>query len=183
MATKMIQLFITLEELVCLIKTLSIDLQLKVFIYQRNEKKITEITDISCNKFEDLQATQIFLGNSEISSAQIYADNIAAAKLGLIQITLPVISKNTMTISSIAVKTDWHDGLVKHENKDLVALFKKLKAFVSKKTFPNVWVKSIVTGTERLYSDIRYSEQAKVFYDSGGQLMQNGVKNLRFNIR
>lgn len=183
MATKVIQLFITLDELVNLVKTLVIDLQLKVFIYRGGtQKEIREISDVTCDLIEKYQATQLYLARADVSSDEIGPEDIATAKLGLVQITLPVISNDTLMISSIATKSDWYEGTVKYDNKDLVALFKKIKSIVIKNTFPSVSARNIVTGVERLYPDIRFSEKAKAFYCSGGKLMQMGVNNVHFNI-
>jgi hypothetical protein len=183
MATKVIQLFITLEEIISLIKTLVSDMQLKVFLYRgESQKEFKEITEVTSESVENYQATKIFLALSEITIDQIDPDNISAAKLGLVQINLPVISDQTLMISDIAIKTDWYEGLLKYDNKDLVALFKKIKLFIVKNTKSPVLAKNIVTGAEQLYPDIRYTEQAKNFYDLGGELMQKGLNNVRFEI-
>ncbi len=183
MATKVIQLFITIDELVSLVNTLIINFELKAFVcVGETQKEIKEVSDVTCDLIEKYQATKLYLGKADVSSDDIDPGDIATAKLGLIQISLPVISDNILMISDIATKTDWYEGTIKYDNKDLVVLFKKIKSVVIKNTFSSVVAKNIVTGVEQLYPDIRFSEKAKTFYCSGGELMQVGVNNVRFKI-
>jgi hypothetical protein len=100
----------------------------------------------------------------------------------LIQISLPYVSDQALFLSEIAVKTDWYDHATRERfvNDRLMPLFKNVKAYMVKNMISHVLAVNIVTGGKAEYLDIKYTKAAKAFNENGGELMQQGVNNIRF---
>ena len=185
MATSTIQFFSTLEEWVTIVQSVVADLHLSVFLYREGTKSDRPIkcsSGITVQEINDFGASCLFLAQPNVDINRIDPDHIQAGQLGLVYIRLPYIDGQTLFMGSIAVKTDWFDRSTNQVlvNDGLMPLFRKIKPYVIKNMMSPVLVVNIVTGASAEYAAIKYTKGAKAFNENGGELMQLGVKNLRF---
>jgi hypothetical protein len=183
MATSTVQFFSTIEELVTILQNVVADLHLSVFLYRGGDKRaIKYSTNITVQEIKDFGASRLYLAEPSVGINHIDSNDISTGKLGLIQVTLPCLSDQILFMADIGVKTDWFDSVTKERliNDRLMPLFKKVKRYIVKNMMSPVLVINIVTGSNAKYSDIKYTKAAKFFNENGGELMQEGVNNLRF---
>jgi hypothetical protein len=183
MATSTIQFFSTLEEWVTIVQSVVADLHLSVFLYSNvANNAIKQSSGITVQEINDFGASCLFLAQPNVDISQIDPKHIQAGQLGLIDIRSPYIDGQTLFIGSIAVKTDWFDRPTNQVlvNDRLMPLFRKIKPYIVKNMMPPVLAVNIVTGASAEYAAIKYTKGTKAFNENGGELMQLGVKNLRF---
>ena len=159
-------------------------LNLSVFLYRGGPNAMLKQADCG-NILQQLQAfttSRIYLAEPGLVVSEINPKDLEPARLGLLQVILPRESGQILFMSELAVKTDWVNSVTgeRCENTRLLSLFKRVKAELVKGMKEPVVGENIVTGNSSVYSTIKYTKAAKAFVDDGGELMQEGVNNVRF---
>jgi hypothetical protein len=186
MATKTTQFFSQRDEFLGILSEIVSLLGLEVILYSSGKRptleKIPGVTMIKAVKSSGV--SWIYLAENPVDSQSIDAGLIEPARLGWIQIDLPREQGNILFLGECSIKTDWFDkeSGTKVENPRSLKLYKRIVAEIRKHLASPVWAENIVTGGSSVYPDIGYTPSAKRFLEAGGQLMQEGVSNIRFRL-
>jgi len=184
MATKRVQFFSTLDELLLLLCCIVRALNMSVFMYRWRTN--AEIKQADCENIvqqtQAFGASRIYLAESGLIISEIDPNYLEVARLGLIQVILPRESGGILYMSEVSIKTDWIDSVSgkRCENSQLLSLFKRVKKELLKNMMEPVLGVNVVTGASSIDSTVKYTMAAKAFVEGGGELMQEGVNNVRF---
>jgi hypothetical protein len=184
MATKRVQFFATLDDLLLMLCSIVKALNLSIFLYRGGTNAAIKQADCEdlVRQIQAFGASRLYLSESGLAVSEINPKDLEPGRLGLVQIILPRESGKIMFMSEVAIKTDWIDDATgeRCENRRLLSLFKRVKTELVKGMAGSVMGENIVTGGSAVYSTIKYTKTIKAFVDNGGELMQEGVNNVRF---
>ena len=184
MATKRVQFFSTLDELLVMLCRVVKALNLSVFLYRGGSSAAIQQADCEsmAQQIQAFGASRLYLAAAESVMSEINPKNLEPGRLGLIQVILPRESGRVLFMSEVAVKTDWTDRVTgeRFENRQLLSLFKGVKKEILKDMMEPVLGVNIVTGASSIDSTVKYTNTARAFFEGGGELMQEGVSNIRF---
>lgn len=160
------------------------DLNLSIFLYRSGANTAIEQADCEniVQETQEFGATRIYLAERGVGMSEINPNDLEPGRLGLIQVILPRKSGQILFMSEVAIKTDWIDSATgeRCENRKLLSLFKRVKTELVKNMMEPVIGENTVTGGRSVYATIKYTRAAKEFFEAGGDLMQEGVNNVRF---
>lgn len=107
------------------------------------------------------------------------------AKLRWVLCDIPRERGEELFLCTLAIKTDWLDPVSGdlYENRDLLKLHSRIWKELKKNLMFPMWAKNIATGAAARQPALGYSKGAEQWHTSGGKLVQEGVLNVRFEIR
>jgi hypothetical protein len=185
-ATRNLQFFSGREELLQILSRIVEALSLVVLA--RDESGVDWVARVEgsagLQEFARSPVNRIYLADSGSMVAATTAGPLSPARQGLLLVDLPRIKDGIMLAGQVAVKTDWIDestGKVR-TSADLLKFFNTVASKLRKELRTPMVAENIKTGKSASYSDIGYTESARSFVESGGELMQEGVLNIRFRI-
>lgn len=186
MATRSTQFFITTAELESLVREVANELGLTVILSRRDPQPKLEIADQSQGfKMADGQlADQLFLSMAEPDLTTIDVANLRPGELGWVQLDAPREIGNTLYLVQMAAKSDWFNDKEQHlsENPAALALYAKFLPHLRRDLKSPCWGWNIKEDSEpQEYPNVRYTKGAKAWEQRGGELRQEGVKNVRFS--
>lgn len=128
---------------------------------------------------------EIFLTVQKPEMSQISTPNIEPGKWGWVQCFIPKIDATALYKMSLGIKLDWYDAEQAQvfENPTGLELFKKIKPFFQKRLKNPITVTNISTGASEDYNNIWYTKGVEEWVAQGGELMEEGVVNLRYHIQ
>ncbi len=159
-------------------------LNLNVLLYRGGAN--TAIKQADCEslvqQIQAFGASRLYLAERGLNISEINPKDLEPGRLGMLQVVLPRESGRILLMSEVAIKTDWIDTATgeRCENRQLLSLFKKVKKDLLKDMMEPVLGVNIVTGGSSVYSTVKYTKAAKALVEGGGELMQEGVNNVRF---
>jgi hypothetical protein len=109
----------------------------------------------------------------------------APGQLGWIEVTPPIVQGNALLKAEIASKSDWYDSETEtqRKNDDVHVLFRTVAKHLRKHLRYPVWGKNVAYHTPwEACQDIGYSQGAADWVASGGELRQEGVRNILFSV-
>lgn len=187
MASSRVQFFSMPDEFLAILQRIANSLNLIIILYRSGPRAAVEQADIGqiARQIRSFGASRLYLAEPGINLADIDPLELEPSRLGMIQVVFPRESGRILFMSEIAVKTDWIDisNRARCENPQLMTFFKRVKTELLKEDMkaPVLGI-NLVTGGSSIYSAIKYTRSAKEFSESGGELMQEGVNNVRFRI-
>lgn len=112
------------------------------------------------------------------------ADDLKLGQLGWVQLDVPRVDGSCLQAVQIAAKSDWFDAVEQRvlESSTSLKLFDKFWGIWKKHFAYPVWARNAITGAEAPYGTIGYSVGAADWYQRGGKLRQDGVRNIEFRI-
>jgi hypothetical protein len=187
MVAKHTQFFSTPDEFVQILRGILTGQSLEIFLSRDGAKPFIKKSEVVALEYDvvNFGANRILLAMRGTKPTDITIENINSGQVGLLLVELPRLRNDTLFMGEIAVKTERinsETGLV-IEDEDLLKLYNRLtRLFKKHLTFP-VWAENMVTGAASTYRDIGYTKAAERFAEKGGNLMQEGVNNVRFTLR
>ncbi len=111
--------------------------------------------------------------------------NFGAVGLGWVQVDVPRVVSDTLLLCQIAAKSDWWNRAqsATQENRSSLRFFDKVWRVLKPRLVFPIWATNIRTGASSAYNAIGYSEGAREWYLDGGELGQDGVANIKYEIR
>jgi len=137
---------------------------------------------------EDLAgAYRVYFTMLPVESGEIASKGLNPAERGCVYIDVPSVKDGALLLVELAARSDWWDEEDKtiKENPVSIQLHGQLSRRLKKLVKRPVWVRNITMPDHppRLDKSVGYTEGAKVWFRNGGELMQRGVLNIRFEIR
>jgi len=186
MTTKTVQFFSQLDEFLIILRSVISNQKLYVILYRGGEKpEIAEIeTELNASVVYGFGASRVYLAKALPDMASIDPGNLRPAPLGWIQVDLPRERGAVLYMGQIAMKSDWLDreqGTIR-DNLELKKVYDRVTRQMKRHLISPVVAENVVTGSKAIYRNIYYLLSAKAFAGTGGELMQEGVKNIRFSL-
>jgi hypothetical protein len=187
MGTRNFQFFMSLEQLVEQLSFLEDKLNLWFVLFRYgNPQRLTFVEKLpQCSTAEISSYDGLYISPTKPVAEQIDANKLIPAKLGWLDLKLPKQQDNVLFLADMGMKSEWYDrdeGVI-YENKDLGQRHDKLKRALRKHLFSPMYIKNIKYGGSGEINRIYYSTSAREWEENGGELMQEGVYNLRFSTR
>lgn len=185
MGTKTFQFFCRRDELLEILSQIVNSLSLKTILYSGGRQpRLCSVEQLDQRAVARFQTDRVYLSAGAEDIGTICPDEFSPARLGWVQVDLPREVDDQLLLAQVATKTDWYnpetDAIA--ENKEVVALHKKITSLLKKHvTFP-VWAYNVKHPEPHVYHDIGFSRSAREFANEGGELVQEGVDNVRFTI-
>jgi len=129
-------------------------------------------------------ADEVYFSMTAVELGVLYHNDVNPAERGWVYIDVPRVKDGALLLVELAARSDWwEDGMVK-ENPESIPLHGKLSRRLKKLVKYPTWFRGVRPPTDAtLCRDVGYTEGAKAWYRNGGELMQDGVLNVRFEIR
>lgn len=182
MATKTKAMFVTPQEFLDWIR----DIQTRipgcaVFCHRQNRP----MTAWQEGDEEMLPASRLYVIECEPSHPDSTVESLNTEGIGWVQIDVPRVLDDTLRLCQVGAKSDWWNRAqgVSEENRSSLRLFDKVWRVLRARLMFPVWATNIRTGASSEYKGIGYSEGAAKWQLEGGNLVQEGVANIRYEIR
>ena len=129
-------------------------------------------------------AERLYLTDQKPDMASLDQKNYVPGQLGWVDVDLPREVEGTLLLGVLGVKSDWYDPITKeiYDNRDVFNLYKKIRSKFKRKLNSPVWAYNIKSLKSSAYRDMGYTEFARGYVERGGELMQEGVQNIRFTL-
>ena len=134
---------------------------------------------------EILAASRLYFLEREPTCGEVTIESLNRDGIGWVQIDVPRVLDDTLRLCQVGAKSNWWNKTksVSEENRSSLRFFDKLwRVLRAHLTFP-VWATNVRTGASAEYKTIGYSEGAANWYLEGGSLRQEGVANIKYQIR
>ena len=186
MTTKTTQFFSRLDEFLAILADITVRLGLHVILYKGGGEPVTYQvkSDITLSVVNEFHASRIYLAEFSPDMPSVDPCNLNPAAWGWIQVDLPKEKDSVLYMGQISIKSDWLDRehAIVRDNLNFVKKYNCVVNQMKKKFASPVVAENVVTTAKATYKNIYYLPSAKVFAETGGQLMQEGVKNVRFSL-
>jgi hypothetical protein len=182
MATKSKSIFVTLPEFGEWIRNLQDDLSGSVVLYHGSDRPVTIWQG---GDEEVLSVSRLYFVENAPVHDQLTIERLNKGEVGWVQIDVPRVVDEALLLCQIAARSDWWDKQqsVTRENRSTLHLYDKVwRAIKPRLDFP-VWATNICTGASSAYRTIGYSKGARDWHLKGGKLAQDGVANIKYEIR
>ncbi|MCX4240022.1 hypothetical protein [Paraliomyxa miuraensis] len=130
-------------------------------------------------------ASRLYIAERDPSRTEPTIESLNEERIGWVQIDVPRVVDDTLRLCQVGVKSDWWNKAraVSEENRSSLRFFDKVwRVLRAHLAFP-VWATNVRTGASSQYKAIGYSEGAARWYLQGGSLGQEGVVNIKYEIR
>ena len=185
MATKNFQFFVSVNEIADLLKNLVTKFGLWLVFYTGgvNPQLVLAESLEALDELQNGKFVSVYLTSTKPDMSKVDAADFAPAQLGWLQVDLPKEDGTRLYLSELTVKTDWFDRYTNKimENHQLEKLFSKIRRELKKDLKSPIWAKNIKTQGVSCYKDMAYSEAVEDWEKKGGELLQQGVENVRFS--
>jgi len=130
-------------------------------------------------------ASRLYVLEREPSHPDPTVESLNREGIGWVQIDVPRIQNDTLRLCQVGTKSDWWNRTrgVSEENRSSPRLFDKVWRILRAHLMFPVWATNVRTGASAEYKAIGYSEGAAAWHLKGGNLSQEGVANIRYEIR
>lgn len=133
----------------------------------------------------DSQNRRIYLAQNIPYDEFENAKQVLPLKWGWVSCSLPFLENNILFKSEFVAKSDWYDGSKRefHENRGCFEILNMVRKEFRKTLRRPTWARNIRSkGKVVEYRDTAYTEGARLWEAGGGELMQYGVKYVRYYI-
>ena len=182
MATKRKSIFVTLPEFVVWMRDLQARIAGSAILCDSVSHPIAAWQGSDDEMFS---TNRLYLVERMPIRAQPTVESLNEEVLGWVQVDVPRVVSDTLLLCQIAVKSDWWNRAqsATQENRSSLRFFDKVWRVLKPRLVFPIWATNIRTGASSAYNAIGYSEGAREWYLDGGELGQDGVANIKYEIR
>jgi len=181
MGQRGLQAFITFDEFVEWLRGTAKELSLVVLVDRLGQYPIERW---SGEVRQLVEAYEIYLATAVNELGTIYHNDVNPAERGWVVMKVPRVESGALLDIHLDARSDWYeDGVIK-ENPESIRLHGRIARRFKKILKHPVWAKNIKLGGSAVsYRSLGYSNGAREWYRNGGELMHEGMPNIRYEIR
>lgn len=184
MSTRSTRFFAMEQEFLDILNEIIKSQKLYIIHFRRVRNATIKLIDfpLELKRIKDMGIHDIYLGEKIPNFENIDPKNVLPALNGWVSITFPREIGKILYLGDLGVRSEWWDKNpeVIFDNPDCLKLFNKVATRLKKHLKFGMWICDTEFHPIRLTKSIGFTKEVREFNSKGGELMQEGVLNIRY---
>jgi len=187
MTTRSVHYFMRTSEFADLVQEVARDQPGFVFVLRRlgAQKRLEVPAEPGSIVMSDgLPADRVYISKRPVAVDRLDPNDLKPADWGWLLLEVPREQDSTLHVAQVGAKSAWYNERTQEmeENPTSIEIFEAVAPYIRRRLRRPVWAQDARGGTSRAYRNIGFTSGAAQWEESGGELRQLGVSNVRYSL-